>query len=436
MKKSVFWFRRDLRLDDNAGLYQALKESHQVIPIFIFDSKILSQVQNRSDARVDFIYSNLVKLKSDLQNKGSDLLVYHGDPIEIVPLLIRDHNAEALYFNHDYEPYPLKRDGHISNELKSKGVAVYSFKDQVVFEKKEILTQKGQPYTVFTPYKKMWMEKVKDDFYFKSYPSEKYLKNLFRFSTKQAMMSLEDLGFATTHGLIKSSWPSELLLANYSKNRDIPFLDATTHMGPDLRFGTISVRELARFSKSKSEVYLSELVWRDFFSQILFNFPHVAKHSFRQEYDNLPWRESESDFLRWSQGQTGYPLVDAGMRELLSTGYIHNRVRMVVASFLTKHLLIHWRKGERFFSQYLNDYDMSSNNGNWQWCASTGCDAAPYYRVFNPELQQKRFDPELKYIKKWVPEYGSAEYVKPIVEHNFARQRVLKFFSDLKKEGL
>lgn len=426
----VFWFRRDLRLNDNAGLYEALIHPSEggIQPLFIFDSNILDKLKNPEDKRLPFLHETVLELKKDLQAVGSDLWIFYGEPEEIFAKLTVEHNISSIFVNHDYEPSAIARDEKIKKRVEKKGIQFHSFKDQVIFEKEEVLSGQMNPYTIYTPYKKKWLESL-SPFYLKSYPTEKYFKNLLRSKKSLAAPSLKEMGFKKINIEYPSVKPPLKIIDQYDKTRDFPAQNGTSHLGLHLRFGTISVRELARLAKKYNQTYLSELIWREFFMQILFHFPHVEKASFRPQYDKVEWLDNKKDFERWSQGETGYPLVDAGMRELNSTGYMHNRVRMVTASFLTKHLLQYWLKGERYFARELLDYDLAANNGNWQWAAGTGCDAAPYFRVFNPETQLQRFDPELEYVKKWVPEYGTAKYAKPMVEHAFGRDRALRAFA-------
>ncbi|UYL08327.1 DNA photolyase family protein [Bdellovibrio sp. SKB1291214] len=430
----IFWFRRDLRMNDNAGLFHALKDGNQIQPLFIFDSDILDKLEDTKDARVTFIYDTVASLKKNLQELKSDLWVRHGKPLEIFKDLLSQHQITAIYTNHDYEPYARKRDEEVSKLAKSKGVEFKTFKDQTLFEKDEILTSQGKPYTVYTPYKNNVL-KTLNEFYLKSYPTETYKNSYSKIKKVEAMPTLQSLGFERTSIEFPPMKVSTKLLKNYANTRDIPSQEGgTSHLGMHLRFGTLSVRELAREGLKYSPVWLSELIWRDFFMQILWHYPEVEKRSFRPEYDKIAWRNSKADFNKWSEGKTGYPLVDAGMRELNATGFMHNRVRMVVASFLCKHLLIHWYEGERYFAKKLLDYDLAANNGNWQWAAGSGCDAAPYFRIFNPEAQAKRFDPNEEYIKKWVPEYGTDKYPEPMIDHNEARGRCLQAFTKALKK--
>ncbi len=423
---TLFWFRRDLRFDDNAGLYHALKNHSCVLPIFIFDENILKHLPSQ-DARLLFIHQSVAQLKQNLQEKASDLLVKYGDPLKIYKELSEEFSLDAIYANHDYEPEAIKRDEKIKKWCTDQLIQFITYKDQVIFEKKEIVTDLQKPYTVYTPYKKKWLTAL-SPFYLKSYPNQRYAKNLCPVKKKTPLISLKELGFEDFDFSFPSPEVSKNILKEYAAKRDFPALAATSQLGLHLRFGTVSVRELAREAKKHSEVWLSELIWRDFFMQILFNFPHVEKSSFRPQFEKVAWRENKEEFKKWAEGKTGYPMVDAGMRELNATGFMHNRVRMVAASFFTKHLLMHWHKGERYFAEKLLDYDMAANNGNWQWSAGTGCDAAPYFRIFNPASQLERFDKNLKYIKKWVPEYGTDQYVKPMVDHVFARERALDEF--------
>ncbi len=431
---TIFWFRRDLRLYDNAGLFEALKNNNIVLPIFIFYTYFLSKL-DISDRRVPFLLKTLLSIKSDLNQKKSDLLIQYGKPEVIFKILAEKYQIKAVYTNHDYEPYGISRDEKIQKILKTKNIEFKTFKDHVIFEKNEIQTDMNKPYTVYTPYKNKWLKSL-SPFYLKSYPVDLYENNFHKMNIKSQAFdetpTLQQMKFQDQDFNYPDTVISTEILKSYSEKRDYPSLDKTSKLGLHLRFGTVSPRELAREGKKYSDVWLSELIWRDFFTQILFHYPHVVNSSFRPQYENIDWLNNKSDFERWKSGETGYPLVDAGMRELNATGHMHNRVRMVVASFLTKHLLTHWLKGERYFAEKLLDYDLSANNGNWQWAAGTGCDAAPYFRVFNPQTQLEKFDKDMVYVKKWVPEYGTAKYVKEIVEHNFARNRAISEY----KKGL
>ncbi len=429
---SIFWFRRDLRLDDNAGLYHALKAGVPVLPIFIFDTNILNELTDKQDKRVQFIHDALELLQRQLVELGSSLQVLQGAPIACYENLAETYTISAVYTNHDYEPYAIARDKEIAAFLRTKGAELHTFKDQVIFEPGEVLKDNGEPYTVYTPYSKKWKEQL-NAFYLKPYPTEKYFHNFCQ-CKPMTLPSLLDIGFETApHGVQLPPVLDEGAARTYDKTRDYPAINGgTTRMGVHLRFGTISVRRLAADALQLNQTYLGELIWREFFMSILWHFPHVVNGAFRKEYDNIQWHNNEQEFRLWCSGQTGYPIVDAGMRELNATGYMHNRVRMIVASFLTKDLLVDWRWGEAYFAQKLLDYDLAANNGNWQWAAGCGCDAAPYFRVFNPALQTQKFDPDMRYIRKWVPEYDSLTYAKPVVAHDAARDRCLRVY----KEGL
>jgi deoxyribodipyrimidine photo-lyase len=425
---SVFWFRRDLRVEDNAGLYHALKSSKPVLPFFIFDKEILDTLEDKDDARVTFIYNAIEEVNKECHKHHSSLLVVYDTPEHAWKKLLEEYNVAEVYTNHDYEPaYAKNRDSDIKELLAKYNIAFNTYKDQVIFEKAEVVKDDGKPYTVYTPYKNKWYQKLKP-FYLKAYPSEKYLKNLHKFKAP-AIPALSEMGF------IKSqvNYPEkeyDNIIADYAKNRDFPAITGTSHVGIHLRFGTVSIRRCARDAhKAHEKTWLNELIWREFYMMILYHFPQTMNHAFRSEYDRIKWINNEEQFEAWCKGETGFPLVDAGMRELNATGYMHNRVRMVVASFLSKDLLIDWRWGERYFARKLLDYEMASNVGGWQWAAGSGTDAAPYFRIFNPDSQLKKFDPKLAYIKKWVPEYADfSKYPKPIVDHAFARERCLKAF--------
>jgi deoxyribodipyrimidine photo-lyase len=439
LRLTLFWHRRDLRLHDNAGLFYSLKEQGHVQPIFIFDTEILELLSDPQDARVTFLHEELQKLKELYRSKGSDLWVLHGKPLDVIRKLAAEHKIQAIYINHDYEPSAIRRDAKVEEFCKKQELEFRSFKDQVIFEKDEVLTDAGKPYTVYTPYKNKWLKSL-SPFYLKPYPAEDYLEGLHQTKSASLVPTLQDLGFEK-NPQVRFPNPNitPRLLRQYKDHRDFPAQDATSHSGLALRFGTVSVRHWANRARQFSAVWLSELIWREFFMQILFHFPQVEKNSFRPEYEKVEWRKSKSDFEKWSRGETGFPIVDAGMRELNQTGYMHNRVRMITASFLTKQLLIHWRQGEKYFAEKLLDYDLASNNGNWQWVAGTGCDAAPYFRIFNPQAQTERFDPNFDYIRKWVPEFETDRYIKPMVDHPAARDRALRAFAialkDHKKGG-
>ncbi|MEN9440643.1 MAG: hypothetical protein RLZ33_719 [Bacteroidota bacterium] len=425
---SIFWHRRDLRLHDNAGLFKALKSGDKIQPIFIFDTTILSRL-NVSDQRVLFIHQEIKKLKEKYAEYGSDLKVFHGNPLELIPLIADNLNANAVYTNRDYEPYAIKRDKTLFELLKAQNCELIGAKDHVIFEKNEVLKADGLPYTVFTPYSRKWKEQL-NYFYLKSYPVEKYCENLIHCAI-EPLMTLENIGFNSRQFV---EFPSiEIPIPTieiYNTSRDIPSILGTSRLSLHLRFGTISIRELARVAQAKNETYLNELIWRDFYQMIIFHFPHSATDSFKKQYDRIQWERNEKHFKAWCEGKTGYPLVDAGMRELNATGFMHNRVRMVVASFLTKHLLLDWRLGEAYFAEKLLDFELASNTGGWQWAAGCGCDAAPYFRVFNPTSQQEKFDKDFNYIKKWVPEFGTSDFPNPIIDHKFARERVLARYKE------
>jgi deoxyribodipyrimidine photo-lyase len=424
---NICWFRRDLRLDDNAAFYHALKGSNPVVPVFIFDKNILDGLEDRADRRVEFIREVLLHMQELLEKKGSTLDVRYGTPEEVFKDLLKEYKVEKVFTNGDYEPYARERDQQIANLLEEGGASFHSYKDQVIFEKNEVVKDDGTPYTVYTPYSRKW-KAILNEFYLKAYPCKKYYKHLFQHAPKR-IPSLAEMNFQAVNKQYPSVKWKPATVKDYKNQRDFPGIEGgTTHLGLHLRFGTISVRELAREAGALSETFLGELIWRDFFQTILWHFPRVVQYSFRPEYDKIKWRNNEKEFLAWCKGETGYPIVDAGMRELNETGFMHNRVRMITASFLTKHLLIDWRWGEAYFGEKLLDYDLSANNGNWQWAAGTGCDAAPYFRIFNPYIQTKKFDTELTYIRKWVPEFEELTYPRPIVEHEFARERCLKAY--------
>jgi deoxyribodipyrimidine photo-lyase len=430
---NIFWFRRDLRLHDNAGLFHALKAGLPVLPLFIFDKDILDELEEKADARVQFIHETLSALQKELGRWGSGLEVHFGRPEEVLEMLLSNYDVRQVFTNLDYEPYARERDGSISKLLSSRGIFFHLYKDQVIFDRDEIVKEDGAPYTVFTPYSKRWKAQM-NEFYLRSYPSEKYLSNLYRRPAGR-IPSLSSMGFASSDIPIPPNVADKDTLKNYARQRDFPGIrGGTSRLGIHLRFGTLSIRELARKASALSEVYLGELIWRDFFHMILWHYPAVGRgKAFRPAYDLIRWRNKEEEFEKWCQGQTGYPIVDAGMRELNATGFMHNRVRMIVASFLAKHLLIDWRWGEAYFAVKLLDYDLAANNGNWQWAAGCGCDAAPYFRVFNPKLQMEKFDPDLKYVRRWVPELGTSAYPEPMVEHESARKRALEVYGNAVK---
>lgn len=420
MGKAIFWHRRDLRIEDNAGLYTALKSGNTVIPVFIFDSEILSKLPE-NDQRVIFIHQTIAKLQEAYRKHGGELQVFHGNPVTLIPQIAVENEAETAYANRDYEPDALERDKEVFEILAGKGIEFKGKKDHVIFEKNEVLKPDGTPYTIFTPYMRKWKEKL-TEFHLKEYPVLKYIHHLEKGNKQHTIPSLNSMGFTGNQTVV---FPPELIpetiIEHYSETRDFPAINGTSRLGLHLRFGTISIRKLARAAMEMNEKYLNELIWRDFYQAIIFHFPHSAKDSFRREYDQIPWSNNEVHFEKWCKGETGYPLVDAGMRELNATGHMHNRVRMVVASFLSKHLLLDWRWGAQYFAEKLLDFDLASNQGGWQWAAGCGCDAAPYFRVFNPALQLEKFDKKMEYVKKWVPEFGTDLYPDPIVDHATAR---------------
>lgn len=425
---NIMWFRRDLRLTDNAALYHALKAGLPVVPVFIFDRHILDKLEDKADRRVEFIHAALHDMQQQLQAMGSTMHVYYGFADAVWSKILNNYAVANVFTNHDYEPYALERDAVVQQMLAAKNIGFHTYKDQVIFEQDEVLKDDGKPYTVFTPYSKKWKAKL-NAFYLKAYPTEKYFAAFLQLEAKP-IPSLESMGFQQ----VDKPFPARLLKAElikkYKDQRDIPAIEGTSRLGVHLRFGTLSIRKLAAYAQPLSEGFLNELIWRDFYHMILWHFPQVGKgQAFKPQYDLIQWRNNEAEFKAWCEGNTGYPIVDAGMRELNETGFMHNRVRMIVASFLTKHLLIDWRWGEAYFAQKLLDFDLAANNGGWQWAASSGCDAAPYFRVFNPSLQTQKFDPQLKYVRKWVPEFESlTKYVPPIVNHEMARKRVLEVY--------
>ena len=430
---ALFWHRRDLRIDDNKGLFDALKQNEIVHPLFIFDKSILDKLPN-NDQRILFIYQEIESLKKSYQNLGSDLWVYYGEPSEIIPKIAQELNCSSVYFNNDYEPYALQRDQEIQVSLNKIKIEFIGNKDHVIFEKNEVLKDDGKPYTIFTPYSRKWKANLKEED-LREYSIEKYSGNLVQKQQEEALITLEEMGFESK---VLHDFPDRIakneILKNYHLSRNFPAVKGTSKLSLHLRFGTISIRKLALIAREQNETYLNELIWRDFYQMIIFHFPKSAENSFKTQYDKIIWEKNEVHFDSWCTGKTGYPIVDAGMRELNATGFMHNRVRMVVASFLTKHLLLDWRLGAAYFAEKLLDFELASNTGGWQWAAGCGCDAAPYFRVFNPQAQQEKFDKSLEYIKKWVPEYGTSSYPEPIIEHKFARERILQRFKSALNE--
>ena len=430
---AVCWLRRDLRLYDNAALFHALNSGLPVLVLFIFDKKILDQLDNKLDKRVDFIHNELEKINRQLITQGSSLLVLYDEPGKAFQKLLETYPVKKVFANHDYEPYAISRDATIKKLLTENNISFQTFKDQVIFEKNDILKQDGTPYTVFTPFSKQWKIKFEKK-EMEHFPAEKFYNNFLK--TKQLHFpSLEEIGLKKTGIQIPPFEFPEKLINEYDKTRNFPGIAGTSQVGIHLRFGTVSIRQLAMKATALNETFLNELIWREFFMMILFHFPKVVDHSFKRKYDDIAWRNNEDEFNAWCRGETGYPMVDAGMRQLNETGWMHNRVRMVTASFLTKHLLIDWRWGEAYFAEKLLDYELASNNGNWQWAAGSGCDAAPYFRIFNPDLQIKRFDPKLDYIKKWLPGFVPC-YLEPIVDHAFARKRAIETFRNSLEEKI
>lgn len=430
---SVFWMRRDLRLFDNAALYHALKSGNPVLCLFVFDKNILDKLDNRKDKRLNFIHQTLLALKTELNRKGSDLLLVYDTPENAWKTVLKEYQVTNVFINRDYEPYALTRDKSISKLLNDKGIRLHSFKDQVIFEPNEVTKSDGTPYLVFTPFSKKWLEQL-NSFYLRSYPTELYETAFWKISALPTV-HLKTMGFEKVEVDFPHTSPSDKTIGDYEHTRDFPAKEnGTSRLGLHLRFGTVSIRQLATRANKLNQTFLKELIWREFFMHILYHFPHTVNHAFRKEFDNIQWRNDEADFEKWCEGKTGYPMVDAGMRELNETGFMHNRVRMVVASFLSKHLLIDWRWGERYFAEKLLDFDLSANVGNWQWAAGCGCDAAPYFRVFSPHAQAEKFDASGEYIRKWVPELETFDYPQPMVEHKMARERALKVYTAGVKE--
>ncbi len=434
MKIALHWHRRDLRLEDNAALYHALRSGYPVLPLFIFDEDILGKLQDRADARVTFIHDHVGALQAQLQALGSTLVVRHGRAQEVLEQLLGEYEIAAVYTNRDYEPSAMARDAAVAELLGKHNIPLHSYKDQIIFEGHEVLKDDGKPYTVFTPYSKKWRTKLDSrleknglSFYLKSYPTEKYYGQFLQ-TPALPIPTLQDIGFTRSKIQFPSKTVAMGLIKAYDQTRDFPAIQGTSRLGVHFRFGTISIREKATKAQQLNQTYLNELIWRDFYAQILQHFPHVAEGPFKAQYGHIQWRNNELEFAAWCAGRTGYPIVDAGMRELNATGFMHNRVRMIVASFLSKHLLIDWRWGEAYFAEKLLDFDLASNNGGWQWAAGCGTDAAPYFRIFSPDAQQARFDGKLAYTRHWVPELGTPAYPRPIVDHKLARERCLQVY--------
>lgn len=429
-KIALFWFRRDLRLEDNVGLHHALSSDYPVLPVFVFDEKILGMFESKRDRRVDYIHQALSHINVQLKLSKARLNTFYGNPLDVFKMLSENYAIQSVFCNRDYEPQGIERDKEIYLFFKEQDIPFKAFKDQVIFDKKDILKNDGTPYTVYTPYSKKWKELLTKEYY-KAYNQD--YTNFFQQESAE-ILTLNKIGFEDTDFTFEIPELDATIIDNYDKFRDYPAIQRTTQLGIALRFGTISIRKCVAFALKHNQTWLNELIWREFFMQILYHFPTVVNQSFKIKYDYIKWRNNELEFQQWCEGKTGYPIVDAGMRQLNETGYMHNRVRMIAASFLCKHLLIDWRWGEAYFAQKLNDYDLSANNGNWQWASGSGCDATPYFRVFNPITQTERFDKDLAYVKRWVPEFETDAYPEQIVEHCFARDRALKAYNEALKE--
>lgn len=424
---AFFWHRRDLRIDDNAGLWYALKNELSVQPIFVFDTDILEKLSEKNDRRVDFIHRRVSELKTAYRKVGGDLWVFYGTPVEILKTLIQTHHPLSIYTNSDYEPYARQRDAEVEKILLDKSIRFVAVKDHVIFDPREILKDDGRPYMVFTPYANKWHAML-DAYQMRSYPTRSYLNHLHQPTTVQSLITLQQVGFdATDINADTPTLPDPELLQHYQERRNFPAIEGTSRLSVHFRFGTISVRNAIRHALPHSHTWSNEMAWRDFYHTLLWHYPQHQK-AFKPAYDRIPWRDAPEEFERWCSGNTGYALVDAGMRELNATGFMHNRVRMLTASFLTKHLLIDWRWGEDYFAKKLIDFDLAANNGGWQWASGSGCDAAPYFRIFNPTEQAKKYDPQSAYIRRWIPEIDSTEYPTPMIEHSFARERALRTY--------
>ncbi|WP_281614585.1 deoxyribodipyrimidine photo-lyase [Flammeovirga sp. SubArs3] len=423
-KISIVWLRRDLRLVDNVALHHALSTSKHVLLVFIFDKNILEDLNDRQDPRVNFIHQQLSGIKEQLEELGSTLYTIYDTPTNAWKKLVSTYDISAVHTNHDYEPYALERDQEINTILAEKQIPFITHKDQCIFEKEEITKDDGSPYVVFTPYSRKWKLRLQENPEAIQHFDCSLVENYYSCSP-EAMISLGDMGFETSSTVIPPLSVDLDIVTNYDQQRDFPSIKGTTHLGIHLRFGTISVREVLRQSYQLNEVFMNQIIWRDFYMMILFHFPHVVSNNYNRKYDKVIWENNEEYFEAWKNGKTGYPIVDAAMNELNTTGYMHNRARMIVASFLCKHLMIDWKWGEAYFAEKLLDFDLSANNGSWQWAAGTGTDAQPYFRVFNPESQMKKFDKDLKYIKKWIPNFDPKNYIEPIVEHKTARLKAI-----------
>lgn len=430
-KVCIFWFRRDLRLDDNVGLYQALQTEYPVLPIFIFDAEILEKLP-KNDARVSFFHKQLQKMQKELQNKfESGIGMYMGNPLTVFEQLLKEFKIDSVFANHDYEPYARDRDRQVQSFLEKNDVNFHTFKDQIIFEKNNILKNDGNPYVVYTPYKNRWKENFNPSLHLIDYDTLSNFHKLYK-KTNLPNLQLSDIGFEPSNIQVSDFKVTPYLIQQYEGTRNFPAVEnGTSRLGPHLRFGMVSIRKMMKKAiAEENEVFWNELIWREFFMQILWHFPNTVNNAFKPKYDRIVWRNNEAEFELWKKGETGYPLVDAGMRELNATGFMHNRVRMLVASFLCKHLLIDWRWGETYFAEKLLDYDLASNIGNWQWASGSGVDAAPYFRIFNPTTQVEKFDGKKEYINKWIPELQDLTYPSKMVDHKMARERCLKVYKE------
>ncbi|TGE15405.1 cryptochrome/photolyase family protein [Hymenobacter elongatus] len=427
----LFWHRRDLRLHDNAGLAVALQSGLPVVPLFIYDREILDQLPSRRDARVTFIYDEVERLGRQTEQAGGTFLAFYGRPLEVFAQLVQHYEVAGVYTNEDYEPYAAVRDAAIAELIKPAGTEFRVFKDQVIFAKNEILSKSGTPPRVFGAYSKTWLAALRDE-HLVPYPSTEHFveSNLMPLAEAAPRPTLEQMGFERYEQFVPAAeLPAAALVSNYHNTRDKPGLvNSSTRRSVHLRFGTLSVRELMQQAKELNPKLLNELIWRDFFMMILWHYPFTATESYDPRLRLVPYRNNEDEFRAWCEGRTGYPLVDAGMRELNQTGYMPNRARIAAAGFLVKHLLIDWRWGDRYFADKLLDYDMSQNVGNWQWMAGTGAVAAPWFRVYSPQSQQEQYDTTFDYVRQWIPEFGTRDYPTPIVEHKFARERAIATF--------
>jgi deoxyribodipyrimidine photo-lyase len=422
-KATIFWFRRDLRLYDNVGLFHALSKSINVYPIFIFDKDITKNLK-KDDYRLNFIKEQIKLMNEELKKYDCSINIFYGKPLDVFKNIISKTKIERIVFNKDYEPYAVKRDNTVKELMTKNNIEFLNYKDHVIFEENEVVKDNGDPYVVYTPYSRKWINKFNDQEII-TYHSDKYLYNLKNINKA---LKIDEIPFSSNLIPLELNF-NEGIIKDYERDRNFPAINATSKLGVHLRFGTKSVRELVLKSNSyENKTFLKELIWREFFIQILWHFPQTVDKCFKEKYENVGWINDNENFIKWCEGNTGYPIVDAGMRELNSTGFMHNRVRMITASFLCKHLLIDWRKGEKYFASKLFDYEQASNVGNWQWVAGCGVDAAPYFRIFNPTEQLKKFDKEKNYVKKWVPEFDSESYVDPIIDHKYARERCLNTY--------